>query len=206
MPYSLDVRVPRLRRNVRAKTGTMQGTSLGPNLWSEVADSWEKGTYKGVAESLEDKYGEKFTEAIIQHALDAAAVGLEPEAWGRRDSLESADFLGHDEASCTIMGKSGWVAASRDTIRHHLSGSRSRATFGERVMIPGRPATVDGYAVCDTLDIMRRCWARIMGSLYGGVPDVHHPAPPSGEAPPSISLGDGRPDRRGIPGELPARP
>ena len=44
-----------------------------------------------------------------------------------RDGLESADFLGYDETSYPIMGKSGWawVAASRDTICCHLSGSRS---------------------------------------------------------------------------------
>ena len=148
-----------------AKTGMVRGTSLGPNLLTEVSDSWEKkGTYEGVAESIGDKYGERFSKATIQHALDAVAVGLEPEAQNMRDSLEGADFLGYDETSYPIMGESGWawVAASRDTICYHLSGSRSRATFEEHVMVPGRPATVDGYAAYDKLDVRRRCWAHIL--------------------------------------------
>ena len=28
-------------------------------------------------------------------------------------------------------------------------------------MVPGRPATVDGCTVYDTLDVMQRCWAHI---------------------------------------------
>lgn len=117
-----------------------------------------------MAESIEDKYGERFSKATIQHALDAVAVGLEPEAQNMRDNLESADFLGYGETSYLVMGESGWawVAASHDTVSYHLSGSRSRATFEEHVMVPGRPATVDGYTVYDTLDIMQRCWEHIL--------------------------------------------
>ena len=29
-------------------------------------------------------------------------------------------------------------------------------------MIPGRPATVDGYTIYDTLDTIQRCWAHIL--------------------------------------------
>ena len=132
---------------------------------AEVSDSWEKkGTYEGVAESLEDKYGERFSKATIQHALDAVAVGLEPEAQTMRDGLKDADGIWYDETSYPIMGESGWawVAAARATVCYHLSGSRSRATFEEHVMVPGRPATVDGYAVYDTLEVMQRCWAHIL--------------------------------------------
>ena len=148
-----------------AKTGMVQGTSLGPNLLTEVSDSWEKkSTYEGVSESLNDKYGVRFCKATIQRALDAVAVGLEPEAQNMRDGLKDADGMGYDETSYPIMGGSGWawVAASRDTICYHLAASRSRATFEEHVMVPGRPATVDGYAVYDTLDVMQRCWAHIL--------------------------------------------
>ena len=148
-----------------AKTGMVRGTSLGPNLLTEVADSWEKkGTYGGVADSLENKYGEKFSAATIQHALDAAAVGLEPEAQNLRDSLKDVDYMGYDETSYHIMGKSGWawVAASHDVVCYHLAASRSRATFEEHVMVPGRPATVDGYTVYDKLDVVQRCRAHIL--------------------------------------------
>ena len=106
----------------------IRGTSLGPNLLTEVADSWEKGTYESVADSLENKYREKFSKTTIQHALDAAAVGLEPEAQNMRDSLKDADYIGYDETSYPIIRKSGWawVATSHDVVCYHLAASRSR--------------------------------------------------------------------------------
>ena len=152
-------------QTTKAKTGMIKGTSLGPNLLAEVADFWEKkGTYQGVADSLEQKYGERFSDATIQHALDAIAIGLEPEARDVWDGLKDADFLGYDETTYPIMGESGWawVAASHDAACFHLAASRSRATFEEHVMVPGRPGTVDGYVVYDVLDIKQRCWAHIL--------------------------------------------
>ena len=62
------------------------------------------------------------------------------------------------------MGKICWaqVAASRDMTSHHLAAFHSRAAFEEHVMVPGRPATIDGYAIYDTLDITQRCWTHIL--------------------------------------------
>ena len=129
-----------------AKSGMVRGTSLGPNL---LAEYWEKkGTYEGVADSLENRYKIKTT---IQRALDVVAAGLEPEARNMRDSLKDTDYMGYDETPYPRHGKSGWawVAASHNTISYHLAASRSRATFEEHVMVPGRLATVDVHG-CHT--------------------------------------------------------
>ena len=93
-----------------AKADLVHGTSLGPNLPAEVADCWENGTYEGVADSLENKYGVKFSKTTIPRALDAVAA------------------------------------------------SRSRAAFGEHVMVPGRLATVDVYG----------CHTAVLGSYIAG--------------------------------------
>ena len=87
-----------------------------------------------------------------------------PPGCSMRDSLKDTDYIGYDETLYPIMGKSGWawVAASHDTISCCLAASRSRATFEEHVMVPGRPATVDRYAVYRSLDVTQRCWAHIL--------------------------------------------
>ena len=73
-----------------AKADMVRGTSLGPNL---LAEYWEKYTYESVANSLENKYGIKFSKTIIQRALDAVAAGLEPKARNMRDRLKDADYI-----------------------------------------------------------------------------------------------------------------
>ena len=44
-----------------AKTGMVRGTSLGPNLPTGASNSWERGTYEGIADSLNDKCVERFS-------------------------------------------------------------------------------------------------------------------------------------------------
>lgn len=88
-------------------------------MLAEVANSWEeKGAYEGMTDSLKDKYGERFSDAAIQHAMYAAAAGLEPEAQRMRDSMKDADYMGYGETSYLIMEMSGWpwVTTSHDVI------------------------------------------------------------------------------------------
>ena len=129
-----------------------------------MIDCWEKGAYEGVSDSLENRYGVKFSKTTIQRALDAVVAGLEPESRNMRDTLKNADHRGMTRPHTPIMGKSGWtrVAASPDTISYHLAASRFRATFEEHVMVPGKPATVDGYAVYGSLDVTQRCWVHTL--------------------------------------------
>ncbi|MCE2509176.1 MAG: transposase [Nitrosopumilaceae archaeon] len=121
-----------------AKTGMVWGTSLGPNPPTGASNSWEKGTYEGIADSLNDKCVERFSKTAVQHALDAVTVGLEPEAQTMRDSLKDTDYMGYDETSYPIMGRGGWawVAASGNTIFYYLAASaprpRSRSTSWSR--------------------------------------------------------------------------
>ena len=85
-----------------------------------------------------------------------------PPGWSRniRDSMKYADHIWYDETSYHIMGKSGWawVATSHDTLSYHLAASRSRTTFEEHVMVPGRPATVDMYG----------CYTAVLGPHITG--------------------------------------
>ena len=74
---------PDCGKMTEAKAGTVRGMLPGSNLL------WEKCTYEGAADSMENRYGIKFSKLTIQHALDAVATGPEhggqPE--GRRPHM-----------------------------------------------------------------------------------------------------------------------
>ena len=125
-------------------------------MW--IADCWKKGTYEGVADSLENKYGIKFSKTTIQRALDAMAAGLEPEARNMRDILKDADYIGYDEAPYPVMGKSGWarVAASHVTTSYHLAASAPGLHSRSMSWSPA------GLPQSTCMDVTRRCWAHIL--------------------------------------------
>ena len=135
-----------------AKSGMVRGTSLGPNLLGVG------GRLLGDEEHIRRRV--RFTGKQVRRKTTIQHWTRWSPGWSQnmKDSLKDTDYIGYDETSYHVMEKSGWawVAASRDAISCHLAASRSRATFEEHVMVPGRLATVD------VMDVTQRCWAHIL--------------------------------------------
>ena len=121
-------------------TGMPKGTIFGPNLLKFVVSLWDgNGTDQKIADVFSGLFGvDKCAKSTIQHALDAAADRMEPEADRIAAEMVTKEIpVNIDETPFSACGSTGqaWLATDADATQVKVAGSRGAAVLVERFSV-----------------------------------------------------------------------
>ena len=150
-----------------ADPGMPKKTIFGPNLLRVGVSMWDaNGTDQKIADVFSGLFGvDKCAKSTIQHALDAAADRMEPEADRIAAEMVTKEVpVNIDETPFSACGSTGqaWLATDADATQVKVAGSRGAAVLMEHFPFFHRPATTDGLAVYGVFETRQRCWAHIL--------------------------------------------
>ena len=123
-----------------ADPGMPKGTIFGPNLLRVGVSMWDaNGTDQKIADVFSGLFGvDKCAKSTIQHALDAAADRMEPEADRIAAEMATKEIpVNIDETPFSACGSPGqaWLATDADATQAKVAGSRGAAVLMERFSV-----------------------------------------------------------------------